>query len=342
MQSLFPQKLIKKKNSTVNTNGRFGLQNMQKINTDASRPDTQTVRSEKTQSDRSERPDKYEKDERPDRSEKDERPDRSEKALAHTSKRQGLQILFGEECAKWSYMQSQLSYVTPFHISVKMSQLANHYYGKNSKVKKVWDMFGGLGMDAINLAKYFKSIVVTEIDPKVFQCLQQNIQNLTLPVDNDKSDVEIEAYNQDAIAKFRERNFIHGIDLVYFDPPWGNSFKTGEPFDFDNITIVTNLNGKLVEQNIIDLLDKISNKVANIIIKSPVLSDSFERWAARKQVSILQICEFPTHKLKYLFLNNPNCNIKSTNINALTTATANGKSDTHFKEQNKLRKASKC
>jgi 16S rRNA G966 N2-methylase RsmD len=236
-------------------------------------------------------------------------------------------------------------------------------------------MFGGLGMDAINLSKFFRTIVVTEIDPKVFQCLQKNLQNLTIIPDSESeksersercetteksekrttersemkserrtterrttersersekrttersernerrttetsekteskkreaSDVsEIEAFNEDAIVKLRERGFINRIDLIYFDPPWGNSFKTGEPFNFEAITLTTYLNGRPVEQNIIALLDSLFNYVDKIIIKSPILSDSFERWALKRNATILQICEFPTHKLKYIFI----------------------------------------
>ncbi|MEX0598923.1 MAG: hypothetical protein WD512_20735, partial [Candidatus Paceibacterota bacterium] len=85
-------------------------------------------------------------------------------------------------------------------------------------------------------------------------------------------------------------------------PPWGNSFKTGEPFNFEDITLTTYLNGRPVEQNIIALLDNLFNHVKKIIIKSPILSDSFERWALKRNATILQICEFPTHKLKYIFI----------------------------------------
>ena len=240
-------------------------------------------------------------------------------------KRQGLQILFGDDWKKWSYLQSQLSYVTPCHISVKISELANHYYGKNSK--NVWDMFGGLGMDAINLSNFFKTVIVTEIDQKVFQCLQNNIQNVLFsPVnklkDKDKNDdknndkdnkdkdkdkdkdkrkhsVSIEAYNQDAIQKLNDKKFMKAINLVYFDPPWGASFKTGEPFNFNN-SIITDSSGN--EQNVITLLNKLHDKVKNIIIKSPILSTSFEEWALQKNIQIVQICEFPIHKLKYIFI----------------------------------------
>lgn len=252
----------------------------------------------------------------------------SSKTTKLNPKKQGLQILFGPDWQKWNYLQNQLSYVTPCHISAKVSQLAFHYYGRTSKVRALWDMFGGLGMDAINLSKYFQNIVVTEIDPKVFASLLLNIQNLTLPgadleptdpsKDPSKADKtskeakdakeakeiesSIQAFNQDAILKMKEKHFLKGIDLIYFDPPWGNSFKTGEPFDFEKATISTIMSGKHVEQNILDLLDKIYDKVPNIVVKSPILSDSFEKWAARKKANVLQICEFPTHKLKYIYL----------------------------------------
>jgi len=232
-------------------------------------------------------------------------------------KRQGLQILFGDDWKRWSYLQSQLSYVTPCHISIKISELANHYYGKDSKC--VWDMFGGLGMDAINLSNFFKMVIVTEIDHKVFQCLQNNIQNVLFsPVDklkdkdkdkkdNDdkddkdkrKNNVSIEAYNQDAIQKLNDKKFMKVINLVYFDPPWGTSFKTGEPFNFNN-SIITDSSGN--EQSVITLLNKLHDKVKNIIIKSPILSTSFEEWALQKNIQIVQICEFPIHKLKYIFI----------------------------------------
>src|SRR5579871_3129582 len=108
------------------------------------------------------------------------------------SKKQGLQILFGDDWSKWHYLQNQLSYVTPMHISAKIAQLAYHYYGKKTKEQVVWDMFGGLGMDAVNFSYYFK-VIVTEIDQQVFNTLQQNIASLA--TDETK---RIEAYNVDA------------------------------------------------------------------------------------------------------------------------------------------------
>lgn len=212
-----------------------------------------------------------------------------------SSKKQGLQILFGDDWHKWHYLQNQLSYVTPMHISAKIAQLAFHYYGKKTKEQVVWDMFGGLGMDAVNFSYYFK-VIVTEIDPQVFSTLQINIT--TLCTNENK---KIETLNVDALHQMN-KTFLKTVNLIYFDPPWGNSFKTGEPFDFSKIAITTMINDQPVEQNIMELLDKLYSKVQNIIIKSPILSDSFDNWATKKGISILQICEFPTHKLKYLFL----------------------------------------
>lgn len=281
-------------------------------------------------------------------------PSTSSKTEKTSPKRQGLQILFGENWEKWTYMQTHLSYVTPWHISVKMSQLVNHYYGKNG-IKTVWDMFAGLGMDAINLSRFFSSIIVTEIDPKVFMCMQKNLETLPdiIPSTDIKlkhaEDLSIEAYNEDAIVKFRDKNFMKNINLVYFDPPWGNSFRTGEPFDFDDITITTTdeLKESLeksprspktsdaseaseayeppeayeaqIEINVMDLLTSLYDKVGNVVIKSPILSDSFERWAKRREVPILQICEFPAHKLKYLFLG-PKSTTTSASTSAVSTA----------------------
>jgi len=213
------------------------------------------------------------------------------------AKKQGLQILFGDDWEKWNYLQSQLSYVTPCYISSKVAQLAHHYYGKTIQNTVLWDMFGGLGMDAINFSKFFNT-VVTEIDPKVFLILKENIKTFTHIEDNY---IKICAINEDSLVKLNDKSFMKKINVIFFDPPWGISFKTGEPFDFENITINNNAN---LQINILILLDKIYQKVPNIIIKSPILSDSFEKWALKKSINILQICEFPTHKLKYIFIGN--------------------------------------
>jgi predicted RNA methylase len=223
------------------------------------------------------------------------------KPIKPDPKRQGLKILFGDDWHKWTYLQNQLSYVTPCTISMKVAQLAHHYYGNTkSRVSAIWDMFGGIGMDSIHLSKFFKSVVVTEIDPEVFLVLQQNIMHICDPLTEQTKFILL---NEDALPKIRDKKFMENLRVVFFDPPWGNSFKAGEPFDFAKIAITTTtVNGKPYEQNIMSLLDKLYNVIPNIIVKSPILSDSFEKWAIKKGAVILQMCEFPNQKLKYLFL----------------------------------------
>lgn len=252
----------------------------------------------------------------------------------------GLQILFGSDWEKWNYLPDQLSYVTPCYISEKVAQLAHHYFlksGSSASDSVIFDMFGGMGMDIINFAAHFHKAIVTEIDPIVFQKLELNIKMFS------KTD-NILPIRADCFKILNDKELMRNVNTVYFDPPWGNTFRTGVDFKFEDVILhtvaqktnsknsshffeTTSLTPTPVKQKntiaspaaqqrkdsnmtVMDLIDKVSKKVNQIIIKSPLSSDSFERWAASKtNLSILQICEFPTHKLKYLFIRNKSATI---------------------------------
>lgn len=214
----------------------------------------------------------------------------------------GLQILFGNEWHKWTYLQDQLSYVTPNYISRKVAQLGKHYF---SDAQVCWDMFGGMGMDAINLANVFNKVIVTEVDPTICEIQANNLETL-----NTKSNVA--AFCRDCVAASKDPEFMEGIDVIHFDPPWGETFRTYEEFYFENVHLPgpglpeeSESSGPGI--NIISLLNYLYQNIPRMILKSPIKCNSFERWAADQvpPVNILQTCEFPTHKLKYLYIDKP-------------------------------------
>lgn len=81
------------------------------------------------------------------------------------------------------------------------------------------DVFGGIGIDAITASRALNiAVFVTERDSVTFQCLCRNI------ISQDAS--RVIADHRDG----REQPFL--TELVYLDPPWGNDYLPGRPFDF--------------------------------------------------------------------------------------------------------------
>lgn len=213
----------------------------------------------------------------------------------------GLQILFGDQWHEWSILEDQLSYVTPKYISEKVAQLAQHYFG--AKSHHCWDMFGGMGMDAVNFAEFFDVVLVTEIDPRIFECQSENVSRFGM-----KGNIRAECI--DCVQALENPSLVSGVDLVHFDPPWGDSFRTGQEFYFEDVYLTTTASqGEVLSETsgkvpIMELLDKVYQNVPRMILKSPIKCHSFERWAASQKppARVLQVCEFPTHKLKYLYI----------------------------------------
>lgn len=220
-----------------------------------------------------------------DTSSKEERPFPNGKGTS------GLKVLFGNDYSKWSYHPEQLSYVTPDYISQKMAELVKeNYYPlfENAQDRDsiiIWDMFSGIGVDTIHLAKYFR-IVTTEINSEIYHLLQKNIKTFGL-------ESQILAYPIDCLVKWPDLNY---PDLVYFDPPWGETFKTGEEFKFDTVQLS---NGALIT----DLVQRVyREKTPNLVIKCPLRCQSFETIFQAMGVEINHIYLFKKHKLKFLFL----------------------------------------
>lgn len=196
----------------------------------------------------------------------------------------GLQILFGTDYHKWNYKQESLSLITPYYISYKIAKLTNDLYPKGI----IWDMFSGIGTDAIHLANYFPLIKATELNPETCKMLEKNVKEF-------EQTEKIQIFNCDFWEKWDEFH----PDIVYFDPPWGESFQTGKEFTFEDIKLS---NGLLITE----ILKKIYlEKTKNIIIKCPIKCDTFEQiFENELKVKINHIFFFSKHKLKFLFVIN--------------------------------------
>lgn len=193
----------------------------------------------------------------------------------------GLKILFGKDYKDWSWVSEQLPYTTPFYIAEKVASLVYKFYGSKNKEPVIWDMFAGLGGDAIPLANKGCKVYCTEINPRIFNLLNKNVESHGLTT-------EIQTFRTNALDKLNTLE----ADIIYFDPPWGESFNPYVEFSFKNIKLD---NG----QNIIDLLKRISqNKTKNIIIKSPLNCNTFE---SLDFIQIKKTFVFPKHNLKFFF-----------------------------------------
>lgn len=191
-----------------------------------------------------------------------------------------LHYLLGDNYRNWSCSDTQYhSYITPDVIIRKIIELAKeHYQGLTDKV--VWDMFAGIGSDGLRLAYHAGKVICTEIDESRFRDLTENY----------------------TVSGCNNVELIHGdctnlrqpirCDIVYFDPPWGDTFRSGAPFDFKDVILS---NGTCV----LDLAKEVHRK-DNMIIKVPLTCNTFEE--AFDDQDIQRIFTFTQQKLKFLFV----------------------------------------
>lgn len=223
------------------------------------------------------------------------------------------EILFGLQINEWLYDRNKLYYVTPYYISVQICKLTRNIYGSSGLL---WDMFGGIGVDGVSFSQYY-NVIITEISSIIFRLLYLNTHRIS----------NINLMNINAMS------LIHILkpDYIYFDPPWGNNYRTNihdfdfnyvyiDYPDFDNFnnpsfnyissykyqTLLHNdcedNNNKYLPKRLrcTDLLVYLYKNVCkNIIIKSPYNSNSFEKLFRNK---IRYVQEFSTKNLKFIFI----------------------------------------
>lgn len=188
-----------------------------------------------------------------------------------------IKYLFGDQLERWHYHSDYLQYVTPDQIGQKLVSLADNEYDLSRL--HLWDMFSGIGTDTIKFSNMCRKVTATEIDSKTHSNLKLNLKEFGV------SNVDAHLADCTVFAPA-------GVDLIYFDPPWGDTFESGREFDFKEIRLP---NGK----SIIELLHEIHKNHKNIIIKSPYDCMTFE---IELDKYITRIHAFPKPKLKYIFL----------------------------------------
>lgn len=217
----------------------------------------------------------------------------------------GLKILFGPKYRLWTFDETKLPYVTHYIQSKQMSKMAHFLYSQVYKLKVddpsllVWDMFGGIGTDAIHLSEYF-NVVVTEMNENVFQIMNKNITAFHLTNVN-----LIRANCLIGLKKIKS-------DIIYYDPPWGDSwsksknYKNKNKFDFNQVYIdyplcpndpIPELTKKISTVDLAKYLYQ--NVTPNMIIKSPFNSDTFDNAFNNK---IHHIQSYPNKNIKFLYL----------------------------------------
>ncbi|MHB1952396.1 MAG: class I SAM-dependent methyltransferase [Sulfobacillus sp.] len=185
----------------------------------------------------------------------------------------GLKLLFGKHYEDWVYPDQLLSSVTPKKVSKLVAGIAQSCF---PDAKRVWDMFGGTGNDAVSLSKHFE-VWVTEVDEKFFGYLKQNcVRHRTNA---------IHPICADCFSWLPEE----AVDLIYFDPPWGQSFNGNgtEEFDFTAIRIGRTPIAEMIR------------KEMSYVVKCPYRDTSMESQFSHR---IVQTLGFPKNKLKFLFI----------------------------------------
>lgn len=189
-----------------------------------------------------------------------------------------LVYLFGTDSVHWKYEPGYLMYATPNIISDQLIKSANEQFILHQRI--VWDMFAGIGTDAIKFSFKAGRVICTELNETTFGHLQENVEHF-------KKKDNIEIYNIDCCQFMNQDD----IDLVYFDPPWGDSFKSGVPFQFNEVILA---NGT----NVVDLAREMHKKYP-MIIKSPISSDTFEQ---EFNDDIIRVQTYTQQKLKFIFV----------------------------------------
>ena len=199
-----------------------------------------------------------------------------------------LYYLLDSNHDEWIYSDSDyLSYITPHIIIEKIISLSKeHFHGLNDKV--IWDMFAGIGCDGLRLSTHSGKVICTEIKDETYEDLVKNTE---------KFGVNVETHNTDCCKKANDIR----CNVIYFDPPWGETFKSGENFDFNDVILN---DGTLV----MDLLKQVASKYDMLIIKSPISSTSFEDALSEYEDNML-IFTFTQQKLKFLLINKTEKNI---------------------------------
>ncbi len=184
--------------------------------------------------------------------------------------------------------QTYLDYITPaelFHIVIKNANIHMGVGGLSNKV--VWDMFAGVGTDSLRLASVSGKVIATEINSDTYQCLLKNIHA------NEECD-NIDPMNSDATELLGQPGTALNCvpDVIYFDPPWGETFKSGQPFSFSDVTLS---NGKVV-MDVYDTIRK-NYKEAYLIVKAPYTCEM-----EIPDNELLCILSFNRQKLKYYLI----------------------------------------
>lgn len=200
----------------------------------------------------------------------------------------GLLILFGSDYQKWSYYNAFLKMVTPKSVSDSLfTAIQANPKWKVDPHWVIWDTCGGIGTDSIQLARHFRNkIVSTEINADTFAYLVNNINQFDFGK-------QITYLNADCLKVKIEKP----PDVVYFDPPWGASYSSDEPFDLNQCPLASN-----GEPSTMKFIEKWLLLAKMLIIKSPIKSDTVEKFCEDDERLLIHIYKFPSRKLKFILL----------------------------------------
>jgi len=190
---------------------------------------------------------------------------------------QKLYYLLGDNYNKWVCSDSSYySYITPKIIIDKIIERSKEYFrGLSDKV--LWDMFAGIGCDTLRFARHTGKVIASEIKDKTFSDLENNI----------KDHCNVSIFHEDCCKMIDNIT----CDIIYFDPPWGQSFHSGEVFDFNDVHLSDGT-------SVLDLAKKVSID-HHLIIKSPISSTSFEDLL---QERVMEVFTFTKQRLKFLIV----------------------------------------
>ena len=146
--------------------------------------------------------------------------------------------------------------------------------------KVIFDPFAGIGLDIIAISQFLpngSTIIGTEIHDETYEALLNNVSKVQL-ANNGTTFIMKNMDCQELLIDNIK------VDLLYLDPPWGETYVTDKEFDFATEPFQSKIHNEVNKQDIniikitimqflYNLIEKISPEI--IIVKLPRKSKPF-------------------------------------------------------------------
>jgi hypothetical protein len=182
---------------------------------------------------------------------------------------------------------ASVSYITTPTNSEIITEIIISLIPKNIAYSDVTILDGTacVGGDTVSFGKIFGTVIASEIEVQRYKMLVNNLRVFELQ--------NVVPVNEDCLKIYKKINF---IDIMYFDPPWGNHYKNGKNLrlSIGNLYIDELVNSILNN----DPLDNIRSYVKMIVLKLPKNYDIQKLYNMTKHNNVVML----QYELQKLFI----------------------------------------